>query len=206
MSDREEHNTPSDKAQASARAMDFSRFSFDLRAFGKRLESSSEPIAVVIQGHLYADHVLVQFLTAALPKPEKLNIDRLGFAIKVSLCAALDLIDQQQAATLNNINRLRNKFSHDLTYEFSEQDKIDLFNTFTPLGQTLILETGEPGRKLPLREVPLAHIFIVLAILVDLGRQHFLDYQAKKRDAIENARRLLDEIHAAGISDGTERT
>src|SRR4051794_10076711 len=47
---------------------------------------------VVLRGHLWVEHELLRSLTSALPYPDRVDLDRLPFGLKVGLVAAHGLM------------------------------------------------------------------------------------------------------------------
>jgi hypothetical protein len=99
---------------------------FDLDQYNSRV--TGERWQQLIQSHLYYDHVISTLLTEHLVNPEAINASRMGFAQKLDLIEALGLIPQDEVSAVKVVNKLRNKIAHDLSFQISEKDEIDLYN------------------------------------------------------------------------------
>lgn len=111
---------------------DIERLSFDPLALCTRL-SAAEDWGKLVVCHIYLDHILTESLKDHVPKAEHyLDSGYKTFADKISLCQALEIIDDEIATTLKAINRCRNKFAHRLVFDVPDQTKIDLFREFSP--------------------------------------------------------------------------
>lgn len=178
-----------DEQRAAAAAM---AWSFDLEKMKSHLDGDDELI-VIVRGHLYLEHVLIAFLTEALRYPEAVKFRRIPYPLKVDLCAALGVVPKDIVPVLIKVNELRNKVAHNLNYEFTEQDKRDLYNCYPKYGQELVIERGVPGETHPLAEIGYGHMLKVIVILCDIGRIKYIEWKQKRTDAFENARRVLNK-------------
>jgi len=86
-----------------------------------------DTLGLVIRGHIYLEQVLKQFLELAHPRDAK-NLH--GFANHIDLALASGL-KAQYKAPLQNINRLRNKFAHQLDTELSRAAVTSLYQSFS---------------------------------------------------------------------------
>ncbi len=86
--------------------------------------------SLIVRGHLYCESALASLIRNALKKPDELNVDRLGFQMKVNLAAALGLIPTEYKQSLAALSALRNRYVHQLDYEVTESDQSDFMNTF----------------------------------------------------------------------------
>jgi hypothetical protein len=93
------------------------------------LNSTRNMMLVVVRGHLYCESALGELLRQNLQHPEEIPIDRLEFQAKVNLCAGLGLFDLTLKPALTQLGKLRNKYVHQLDYELTENDQIDLTNS-----------------------------------------------------------------------------
>lgn len=185
--------TDEDRAKAAAMA-----WSFDLETMKSHLDGDDE-LLVIVRGHLYLEHVLIAFLTEALRYPEVIKFRRIPYPLKVDLCAALGVVPKEVVPALIKVNEFRNKMAHNLNYQFTEQDKLDLYNCYPKYGQVLVRELGEPNKEHPLSEVSFGHMLKVIVILCDLGRLRYVEWKQKRTEALDNARRVLGET--AGEND-----
>jgi len=140
--------------------------SFDDDKYRDRLKSVSE-WQQIVQGHLYIDHVLSRTLSEALPNPDKIDIDRMGFASKMQLVAAMGLITDDIVGCFRSLNKLRNRIAHRLEYEISPADRRNLISLLpTFLRQHIESEPDrEPG------PVNIFEFLFFIAVYSDILRQ-----------------------------------
>ena len=120
-----------------------------------------------MQGHLYLEHIFDVLLREALPNPEAIELKRMGFAQRIDLVLALDLLPQELVETVRALGRLRNRSAHDLDFEITDKEVADLRNiTPKPLRDAVQAEEGRPPSPLSFFE-----IIYALAIQVDVIRQ-----------------------------------
>lgn len=168
-------------------------FLFDLATFHNHLDQEAE-IEVVIRGHLYLEHVLIEMIKETLSKPQLVKLERVSFLTKLELCAANQLVDEKFFGAIRFVNTIRNRVAHDLTYELTPTDKKTLFELVPQFGQTLILERGETGERFELDEIPIGHFFKVMGVLLDLNRQRHVEWKKNREEAIKNAKSVLTQF------------
>lgn len=84
-------------------------------------------LAAYFQGHLVVEAILVKLISSKLEVPEVFNsYDNLRFPGKVDLCGALGLLDDAMMSFLKHMNRVRNKFAHNLGFTLTIDDAFDL--------------------------------------------------------------------------------
>lgn len=86
---------------------------------------------IILRAHLYIEHELTEIIRKYFKHPEEI-IRQLNFSRKLGVLLALGEISQDLKAPINHLNRLRNKYAHELDYQFSEQDFNDFLDTFKP--------------------------------------------------------------------------
>jgi uncharacterized protein YutE (UPF0331/DUF86 family) len=91
--------------------------------YDKHLKSSKDEIVIVLKTHLFVENILDQVITAFLPKPKEL----LGktFSDKIDIIKALNLPVVSNTNTvqkLRALNKIRNKFAHNLDYRINQKD------------------------------------------------------------------------------------
>ncbi len=90
--------------------------------FDAHLPSESDPILVVLKGHLLAEEILENIIKSKCRKPEVLNNVEIGFFLKVKLARALvgdthpngKIFPDSVWAMLEALNALRNELAHAL--------------------------------------------------------------------------------------------
>lgn len=168
-------------------------WSFDIDKLRDQFTTTSD-LEATIRIHLYLENTLIVFLREALPFHEALSVDRVPFGMKVEFCAALGLVPLPLVGVLKKINELRNKVAHDLHYTISLQDKRDLFSLMPAYARELVEENGHLGKKFELTEIPIAHFIAVAMVLIDLGRQQYIEWKQKREAAFQQAKDLLTKI------------
>ncbi|MBD8663026.1 hypothetical protein IFT59_07140 [Rhizobium sp. CFBP 8752] len=132
------------KRESALARLDFERLSFDYEELHERL-TASEDWGKLVVCHIYLDHILTTSLKDHMPKAG-LYLDNgyKTFADKVSLCQALNILDDELARTLKSINSQRNKFAHRLVFDVPNETKLALFKEFSPTrpAQDVLAENG----------------------------------------------------------------
>jgi len=106
------------------------KVSFDVPTFAQHL-NAQDPVAVVVRAHLYVESALIRLIEAALVRREALDVTRLPFLTKVNLAVALGKIEPKDRDAYAALNRLRNRFAHDLRTQLADQDELDFYNTLS---------------------------------------------------------------------------
>lgn len=186
-SDKTERATPEDialvkKAEEEIKT-EVSVFSFDLRSLKKRVRDDN-PAQAFIQAHLYLDHVVTRLLSESVPSPRFLQLDRTGFTQKLQLVAAMGLLHPGHIAPIKVVNSIRNKIAHQLDYVVKPDDETKLRSA---LGKGVDRE--EDGSL-----TSLAGVLRLLAVMIDVERQHRAFERAMKAKAFANVRVVLERI------------
>jgi len=168
-------------------------FSFDTDRLKERI-GKGEKWQQLIQAHLYLDHVLTQLLVEALAKPDEIQTTRLGFSQKFDLVGALGLLPDHMTGCVQFVNRLRNKIAHNLEFEISQQDEIDLVNC-TP---KYLREASVTDRKENDNGPPKMHeLFYVVILMIDIIRQRHKLTDLEERKAAIRLRTVLERTKGA---------
>ena len=114
-----------------------------IKAIERHLASSDE-IALLLKGHLWAEALLVDTLTACLDFPEEFPLlARMGFLEKVQLAKALGAVFW--TGSLVHLNGIRNKVGRRPEFEITEATVKGFFASFEPdFGQ---IENGDPRKR-----------------------------------------------------------
>lgn len=169
------------------------KWSFDLKKMREHLDGDDE-LQVIVRGHLYLEHVLIEFLSEAMRYPDAVDLRRVPYGLKMDLCVGLGMLSKSLVPPMNKVNEFRNRVAHNLNYAFTDQDKSDFYNCYPKFGQTLVLERGEKGKSFPLGEISYGHMIKVIIVLLDIDRQRYVQWKEKRREAFENAKRVLDKV------------
>lgn len=90
---------------------------------------ADDPLQVIIKGHLILESKLITLIELCLINKQEIDIARLRFPVKVDLAYALGAIKQKGYKKIfMNINSLRNKFAHNINYEFIDEDFVKMFD------------------------------------------------------------------------------
>ncbi len=106
-------------------------FTFDLNKARVEL-NSSDPISVILRGHLYIENCLDEMLKMELKYPELIDLSKINFAIKPKLCCSMGIIDQRTSNICLKINKVRNSLAHHLDCDINETVWQDLFEEYYP--------------------------------------------------------------------------
>ena len=99
-----------------------------IKEFMKYTESE-DYMGVILRGHLYIENELTQLIQKILIKPDKISLPY--FSTKLDAAYALGAIDDEWYGAFKKMNKIRNKYAHDLGYEFVEEDFSDLISTLS---------------------------------------------------------------------------
>jgi hypothetical protein len=91
---------------------------------------SDDALTVVLKGHLTIEALLDLAISEVLLQPHRLEVQRLGFALKVDLAVALGIAPDEVRGPLVKINTLRNGFAHGSRTNLTKRDARELFNTW----------------------------------------------------------------------------
>jgi hypothetical protein len=129
---------------------------------------SEDALGAVIRAHLHIEAGLNEFLKASVYAPDQLP--QLSYSNKIKLACALGL-GKEHAPPLQDLGRLRNKFAHELHFEFTQSD-VDRLISGLSVGDRSAVETayratnhavlGSGGG--PLRALPPRMQFAIVAI------------------------------------------
>ena len=159
------------------------KFSFDVDRFEREIDAG-DMLARIIRGHIYLEHVLIQTLADAFAAPDEIELRRLNFPAKLDLCIALGLLEPQWRGAVTKMNEMRNRMAHRLEITFTDQDRIDLFNT-VPEG---ILKDAYRDEKQSWE-----NLLKGIVIWFDLSRQAKKEQRIRNKYSEERLNRLLAE-------------
>jgi hypothetical protein len=130
---------------------------------------SEDYLKVILKGHLYIEQELNLLLNKNLKYPQHLD-KRMDFMTKVSLVFALGAVDELEKNVIVNINKIRNKYAHQINFELTDeyfQEKI--YNAFSPTTRqtfTNFLSSFKHDAEKLIRRLKVA-LFTVWYMLVD---------------------------------------
>ena len=143
----------------------------------------------VVQAHLYCDHIITLAISENVDNPRALNLDRLSFSQKLNLISALALMDGDFVVFLKKLNQIRNKISHDLDFELTEQHVSSLLNAVPGyLGEFIKsdLYRGDEGS--------LQRVLIVTLMHAEINRQTLSGNRLIRQKSMLRLRAALDQV------------
>lgn len=107
--------------------------------FEKNIKDCSEPLILILKAHLYIEVCLNEIFKLVIPRPQKI-INNRKFSDKMDIFESLNLSFgiKEICKKVRLINKLRNKFSHDLNAELEE-------NEIRPLLKDIQLKENAPN-------------------------------------------------------------
>jgi len=94
--------------------------------------NSENPMQIILKGNLYIEYALRERLKEHLENPDILECDKLTFNQLARLVFSLGLLPVDIFKTVMEVNHIRNLYSHDLKYNFNEEEYRKLEITFSP--------------------------------------------------------------------------
>lgn len=163
--------TPDDRefmALSSEQLQDLaSQFSFDVNQLVKHMKNKNAWI-LLIQGHLYIDHILNTMLLDSFVDKDVIAIGRLGFTQRLELAIAFGLISKDLTVVVKKINSVRNRLAHNLDFDVNAVEVRELINTVPSAIRKFDLRNPEVPRK---NEISLGELMEMVAVLLDTDRQ-----------------------------------
>ncbi len=95
------------------------------------LVNQDDHLQVVIRCHLVIEHFLVKIIEIKLPNPKEFQTDSLNFRQKVELAIALNGINKGKKGILLSLNKLRNRYAHDIEKRITEKEITELEGTLS---------------------------------------------------------------------------
>ena len=117
----------------------------NLAEFKNKLEkfhldiNSENPMQIILKGNLYIEYALRERLKKHLENPEILECDKLAFKQLAKLVFSLGLLPADIFKTVMEVNHIRNSYSHNLQYNFNEEEYRKLESTFSPYFKNMYL-------------------------------------------------------------------
>lgn len=103
-------------------------FSFDTTRFQHFL-SSSEPVTVILKGHIHIEYSILQNMKIYIPNADAVLFDRMSFPVKVSMAQGYNIGPMVLDACMI-LNSIRNKISHKIDYDVTDDDAKKIVNAF----------------------------------------------------------------------------
>jgi hypothetical protein len=166
-------------------------FSFDVPRFHKEV-GTGDMLALVIRGHIYLEHVLIQTVSEEMARPDEVEMRRLSFPAKLDLGIAMGLIDPDWRPALNRVNEMRNKMAHRLEYTFDDKEKMELWRMVPKYAQDVCFDEGKPWTEDDAQALPWVKIISAIAIMLETSRQSIKQQRIGRKYAMLNARHVLN--------------
>lgn len=90
---------------------------------------SEDFMGIILRGHLFIENELSTLIRNVLINPSKIDLPY--FSTKLDAAFSLGVIDEQWYGAFKKMNKVRNKYAHDLGYEFTNKDYDDLVSTLS---------------------------------------------------------------------------
>jgi len=91
--------------------------------FEKHCSSINDPILLILRVHLYAEYLLERIISSYLPRGDRvIDSANLTFFQKLNIVDSFDVISNSAISSLKNLNKVRNRFVHELERELTFAD------------------------------------------------------------------------------------
>ena len=162
--------------------------------------SHDDGVAVLLRGHLWIEGALTELIRATFEFPDEWSdLDRLAFPSKVALARAQGALFWDEP--LLELNRVRNRLAHNVTYDVNDATAASLLKSFPELSA---IPEGigplRPGALTPERRVVEVVRDVVVSLLTYLWDATVAELQVRTAQMQDQTFRLQ-----AAISDGIRR-
>lgn len=113
----------------------------------RNITKDDDILLIIIRGHLYIEHELDNLLSKYINEPRKLN--HKYYKQKLDTVNALGIINQELFECLKFLNDLRNKFVHDLKFNFSDDEYNKLHSKLSRDKQIIVDKSLDEESDLP---------------------------------------------------------
>ena len=100
--------------------------------FNKQVSIEHEPVLMVLRAHLLIENFLERFICLNIVRGDRLISKNFTFANKLTIVHALDVVPDSYIQSINQLNKIRNRFSHNMDSSISNSD-VDRIGS--PLGK-----------------------------------------------------------------------
>ena len=167
-------------------------FSFDLPRFHKEV-GTGDMLALVIRGHIYLEHVLIQTVMEEMARPADMEMRRLSFPAKADMGVAMGLIDPEWRPALNRVNEMRNKMAHRLESTFEDKDKLELWRMMPKYAQNICFDEDYAWTETEAVALSWVKIISAVVVMLETSRQAIKQRRIRRKYALLNARHVLRE-------------
>ncbi len=151
-------------------------------------------LALVIRGHIYLEHVLIQTVTEEMVRPDEVEMRRLSFPAKLDLGVAMGLIDPNWRPALNRVNEMRNKMAHRLEYSFDDREKVELWRMLPKYAQDVCFDENNSWTEADVTALPWVKIISAVVVMLEVSRQSIKQQRIGRKYAMLNARHVLGKV------------
>lgn len=126
--------------------------------------NSPDDLAMVIRAHQCIEAALDNLIIESMPFRHDELIQRLQFLLKVDLAIVLHVVDIADRPALLVLNKIRNRFAHDLVESVTKDDVCELFNALSKRAATSM---GDPEDEASIQErfrLACATLFVCLEV------------------------------------------
>lgn len=106
--------------------------------YKKHILNEDNTLVITLKFHLFAEEQLNRIIKMAFPNPSAVLKDRTPFAIKLNLFRSIarprDIIAINQ---LEGLGKIRNKFAHNMEFDFLNSNNQDFLDAFNKLRESL---------------------------------------------------------------------
>ena len=131
---------------------------------------SDDPVATVLKFHLLTEYLLERIIKIYLPRGDKLvDSSSFSYANKLTVVDSFNVIPDEQVSSLRNLNKVRNRCSHELNHEISNSE---LERIGSPLGK----EWTNIKREKSCVSSRMGHLFALLSIKLNYEIRELEEY------------------------------
>jgi len=102
----------------------------ELSKFLKLCPKEQDPVLSVLRIHLLAEYHLERLCLLSLVRGDKIPSGSFGFAQKLNIVEAIDVLDDRTVQSLKNLNRVRNLCAHEFDKTITASDIEDIGRPF----------------------------------------------------------------------------
>jgi hypothetical protein len=168
-------------------------FCFDFDLFNASIETG-EKWHQLLRCHLHFEHVIDRMLKEALPFPEEISLNRMGFGQRLDLVRALDLLPAEIVNVIRFITKMRNDVAHKLNFEISDEVIKNFKNCMPPSLREAIIGGKKSKRPIQFYELLRAALIQTDILRQSHAAQRILTKKGKLRleIAMQNAAKILN--------------
>lgn len=175
----------------------FADYAVDSQQLDRSIRSRDD-LTLVVRGHLCLEAVLNFLLAHAVPDGLD-NLETLTFATKVDLAVALGQVSIELRPAWLGVNRIRNRFAHDLDAALEKAAVDALYPIGPPVDSIVAARLARPGASTH------ARLAYVIAMLWTHAVNQFMTYGPGTGESSSSAARLraAEAAHVASADQVT---